>query len=392
MKTRKFLLAATAALTAFVFGLTSCEKDGLTVDPNYVSVYVGETFTVTAKSGSTVLDPSTVTWTSNNTDIFSIENGVITGLAVGQSTFTATYNDQSVTGDVIVSDALPEPPSTADLFEPNGGLVIAVYIPEGTDCNGIAVKSCNLTGNPEVKMEKVEGWDRWYQVRIPGAGEQGTDSYGATYEGVDFAAGNPYQCKVCALPETGFVDTDWTTQWNVKDLEIMEGSAATAEWQDDYGTKNKLSVSESGYVFVNVVAWNSNPCGLSYEGEFTITVNLPECTPADAQIHFVGSPAALGWDDGQIVEIVTDENGAKTATLVVSGKNTDNFKVKLDGKDDWSRQGVYCNKGEVSAYENEPLGSTEEEVYTKTFTVEGWGDNGKAIDGCLTDCAVTPAE
>ena len=396
MKTRKFLLAATAAMTALLFGLTSCEKDGLTVDPNYVSVYVGETFTVTAKSGSTVLDPSTVTWTSNNTDIFSIENGVITGLAVGQSTFTATYNDQSVTGDVIVSEALPEPPSTADLFEPNGGLVIAVYIPEGSDCYGIAVKSSNLSGNPEVKMEKVEGWDRWYQVRIPGAGEQGTDSYGATYEGVDFAAGNSYQCKVCALPETGFVDGNWTTQWNVKDLTIMDGSATSAELQDDgFSTMNKLSVSESGYVFVNVAAWNSNPCA---EIEtYTITVQLPECTPADAEtVYFIGDHNSWGSDDAKSTVEIVEVDGVKTATIEIEGQETYNWKVRLDANanDSWSRQAVHCSVNEetkeasIAADENRSLG----EFDGQTLVVEGWGDNGAAIEGCLTDCAVTPAE
>lgn len=394
MKTRKFLLAATAAMTALLFGLTSCQKDGLTVDPNYVSVYVGETFTVTAKSGSTVLDPSTVTWTSNNTDIFSIENGVITGLAVGQSTFTATYNDQSVTGDVIVSEALPEPPSTADLFEPNGGLVIAVYIPEGSDCNGIAVKSCNLTDNPEVKMEAVEGWDRWYQVRIPGAGEQGTDSYGATYEGVDFAAGNSYQCKVCALPETGFVDGKWTTQWNVKDLTIMDGSATSAEWQDDYGTLNKLSVSESGYVFVNIANWNSNPCAT--DREYTFTVVVPECTPEGQETVNVtgGFKEADGgsWGVGIDFPIVDGK-----ATITITGQDATEWKVRLTGGA-WSDQAVHCSSTvdegtqettySIAEDKNRNLGDSE----GQEIIVEGWGNNDGAIEGCLTDCAVTPAE
>lgn len=391
MKTRKFLLAATAAMTALLFGLTSCQKDGLTVDPNYVSVNVGETFTVTAKSGGTALDASSVTWTSNNPDYFSIENGVITGLAVGQGTFTATYNDQSVTGDVIVSEALPEPPSTADLFEPNGGLVIAVYIPEGSDCNGIAVKSSNLSGNPEVKMEKVEGWDRWYQVRIPGAGEQGTDSYGATYEGVDFAAGNSYKCKVCALPETGFVDGNWTTQWNEKDLTIMDGSATSAELQNDgYSAMNQLSVTESGYVFVNIAQWNSNPCAT--DREYTFTVVVPECTPEGQEIvNVTGSfKEAEGgsWGVGIDFPIVDGK-----ATITITGQDATEWKVRLTGGA-WSDQAVHCSTNEetgeaqVSEDSNRNLGDSE----GQEIVIEGWGQNGAAIEGCLTDCAVTPAE
>lgn len=372
MKTRKFLLAATAAMTALLFGLTSCEdKGGLTVSPNYVTIYVGETQNVTASSGGTALDASSVTWTSNNPEIFSIENGVITGLAVGQSTFTATYNDQSVTGDVIVSEALPEAPIVDPVAN---GITLVVHIPTGTNCEGAPLWAGNNTDYGGQQMTAIENADGWYKI--------------------DFADLESMQGKVLAAFKGWESDLgSWETQWIAKSTTIMEETNATAKFVSDQG-QDALNITSTGIVYLNIEKWQTNPCGLSYEGEFTITVNLPECTPADAQIHFVGTPAALGWDDGQIVEIVTDETGAKTATLVVSGKNTDSFKVKLDGAgaDAWSRQGVYCNNGEVSAYDNEPLGSTEEEVYTKTFTVEGWGDNGAAIEGCLTDCAVTPAE
>ena len=342
----------------------------MTVSPNYVSINVGETQNVIASFGGTALDASSVTWTSNNPAYFSIENGVITGLAVGQGTFTATYNDQSVTGDVIVSEALPEAPIVDPVAN---GITLVVHIPTDTDCNGAPLWAGDNTDYGGQQMTAIEGADGWYKI--------------------DFADLESMKGKVLAAFE-GWESNlgDWDSQWLVAKTTLMEKeTTATANFVADEG-QDALQVESTGLVYLNINEWQINPCGLSYEGEFTITVNLPECTPADAQIHFVGTPAALGWDDGQIVEIVTDETGAKTATLVVSGKNTDSFKVKLDGAGEWSRQGVYCNNGAVSAYENEPLGSTEEKVYTKTFTVEGWGDNGAAIEGCLTDCVAAGAE
>lgn len=389
MKTRKFLLAATAAMTALLFGLTSCDKkDGLTVSPNYVTINVGETQNVTASSGGTALDASSVTWTSNNPDYFSIENGVITGLAVGQGTFTATYNDQSVTGDVIVSEALPEAPSTANLLAPEGGLVIAVYIPEGSDCNGIVAKSGNLAQNPEYTMTAVEGFPRWYQVRIPTATEDPTT-------GVDFASGNAWEGKVCALPKKdGTVDANWTTQWNVNGLTILEGSAASAKFVDDYGTLNKLQVTESGYVYVQIAQWNTNPCAT--DREYTFTVVVPECTPEGQETVNVtgGFKEADGntWGVGIDFPIVDGK-----ATITITGQDATEWKVRLTGGA-WSDQAVHCSSTvdegtqettySIAADDNRYLGDSE----GQEIVIEGWGDNGVAIEGCLTDCAVTPAE
>ena len=119
MKTRKFLLAATAAMTALLFGLTSCEdkggnggNGGLTLSPtNYVTLAPGESTTVTLNSDGVAVDAASVTWTSNAPEVFTIENGTITAIKVGKGTFTATYNNSSVTGDVEVSEVAPTVPT-----------------------------------------------------------------------------------------------------------------------------------------------------------------------------------------------------------------------------------------------------------------------------------------
>ena len=373
-------------LLMFFVAFSAMSQDESSLELGYSSIMtVGEEslIQVYVDNDLLVYGPA-VEWQVEDETIATInENGVLKALALGTTSFTATYNGLSVIGKVNVSDS-PDIPSTADLYKPDGGLVIAVYIPEGSDCNGIAVKSCNLTGNPEVKMEKVKGRSRWYQVRIPGAGEQGTDSYGATYEGVDFAAGNSYQCKVCALPESGLVDGNWTTQWNVNGLEIMNGSAPSAEWQDDYGTLNKLSVSESGYVFVNIANWNSNPCAT--DREYTFTVVVPECTPEGQEtVNVIGSfPDADGntWSKGTDFPIVDGK-----ATITITGQDATEWKVRLTSGE-WSDQAIHCDTNDktgeirISMDANRTLGDSEgQEIY-----IEGWGDYGTPLDGCLSDC------
>ena len=390
MKTRKFLLAATAAMTALLFGLTSCEEKGgnggLTLSPNYVTLAPGESTTVTLNSDGVAVDAASVTWTSNAPEVFTIENGTITAIKVGKGTFTATYNNSSVTGDVVVEEEAPEAPSTADLLAPEGGLVIAVYIPEGSDCNGIVAKSGNLTDKPEYTMTAVEGFPRWYQVRIPTATEDPT-------KGVDFAGGNAWEGKVCALPQQdGKVDTNWSTQWNVNGLTILEGSAASAKFVDDFGTENKLQVTESGYVYVQIAAWNTNPC--ESEREYTFTVVVPECTPEGQETVNVtgGFKEADGesWNVGIDFPIVDGK-----ATITITGQDATQWKVRLTGgKDSWSDQAVHCNtnaetgESSIAADSDRNLGDSE----GQEITVEGWGDNGAAIEGCLTDCAVTSAQ
>lgn len=376
-------------LSMFFVAFSAMSQDVAELKLSYSSIMiVGEEslIQVYVNNDLLVYGPA-VEWQVEDETIATInENGVLKALASGTTSFTATYNDQSVTGvvDVIIPDVMPEAPSTADLYKPDGGLVIAVYIPEGSDCNGIAVKSCNLSGNPEVKMEAVEGWDCWYQVRIPGAGEQGIDSYGATYEGVDFAAGNSYRCKVCALPETGLVDGSWTTQWNVNGLEIMNGSAPSAEWQDDYGTLNKLSVSESGYVFVNIAKWNTNPC--VFDREYTFTVVVPECTPEGQEtVNVIGSfPDADGntWSKGTDFPIVDGR-----AKITITGQDETVWKVRLTSGE-WSDQAIHCDTNDetgeiwISIDADRTLGDSEgQEIY-----IEGWGDYGTPLDGCLSDC------
>ena len=61
---------------------------------------VGNQLTANLYDGE--LDPTAITWTSSNTAIVLVENGVVTGVADGTATVTATYGQQTVSCKIIV--------------------------------------------------------------------------------------------------------------------------------------------------------------------------------------------------------------------------------------------------------------------------------------------------
>ncbi len=74
----------------------------VTLDQTSVSIGVGETVTLTATvSPSDATDPS-VTWKSSNSAVASVKDGVVTGVAHGSVTITATAGDYSATCEVSV--------------------------------------------------------------------------------------------------------------------------------------------------------------------------------------------------------------------------------------------------------------------------------------------------
>lgn len=372
MKTRKFLLAATAAMTALLFGLTSCEdkggNGGLTLSPNYVTVAPGETETVTLNSDGVAVDAASVTWTSNNTDIFTIENGVITGVAVGHGTFTATYNNQSVTGDVEVSEVAPTVPSITPV---EGGITIAIYIPEGSDCNGLPLWGGDTSVPTEWKgmsMTAVEGAENWFKV--------------------DFPSVSSAQGKPLARPED-YTDGDelgnWPTQ--IGEYEILQGSDICTRSGDNF------VIEGTGLVAMWVKTWQENPCA-TYS-DYTFYIKVPECTPDGVtKVNVTGSfkdSEGNTWSTGDYFDIVDG-----VATVTINGQDGMEWKVRLSDNWDAKDQAVECSTDDqgvtsIQAWPNKKLGESKGE----TFTVAGWGDTNVALEGCLTDCAVTsvtPAE
>ena len=66
---------------------------GVTVSPETATVKVGEQTTLTAAVEPEDADDPSVSWSSDNEGVATVENGVVTGVAEGTATITATTTD-----------------------------------------------------------------------------------------------------------------------------------------------------------------------------------------------------------------------------------------------------------------------------------------------------------
>src|SRR2546425_1891233 len=107
--TKSFLLAA-----AMLMGIACNDSNGpppsiakVTVSPSPASVLVGGTMQLTAKTedaAGNVLTGRAVTWASSNTVVATVSaTGLVTGVAVGSATITATAEGKNGTAAVTVT-------------------------------------------------------------------------------------------------------------------------------------------------------------------------------------------------------------------------------------------------------------------------------------------------
>lgn len=84
---------------------------GVKLSKTNIEIYIGNSSTLTATVSPSNADNKTVTWTSSNTDIATVYNGVVTGKSVGKATITATNSEgQTATCTVTVSKKPVEQP------------------------------------------------------------------------------------------------------------------------------------------------------------------------------------------------------------------------------------------------------------------------------------------
>ncbi len=112
MKHKK--IAAVFALTlvaSLVMGLAACGDEtvaveSVTLDQNTLSLEVDKTGTLTATVAPDDATNKTVTWTTDDAEIATVENGTVTAVAVGEAVITATAGDKTATCSVTVTPAV----------------------------------------------------------------------------------------------------------------------------------------------------------------------------------------------------------------------------------------------------------------------------------------------
>ena len=204
-----------------------------------------------------------------------------------------------------------------------GKVTIAVRAPKGT-CNGMVAvgAATNEDGsddwNPGAqskKFTKVEGTETWYQITLPA---------------------NPGMAvKVIAVSEAGVAD--WGTQWGMNvegedpNVEVLEGSVGTLDNSENNGEVKLTELAENTVVFVNVVAWKSEPCVPKNEaGKASFVVVVPAETPANALVSVTGSFADQAWSPGAYL-LTRQADGTYTGEFDVPAAFEYKYIIGMEG-------------------------------------------------------------
>lgn len=79
--------------------------ESVTLNHTELTMVTGETATLVASVSPITATDKTVVWESNNPEVATVEDGVVTAVAAGNATITATAGGKSATCSVVVSDA-----------------------------------------------------------------------------------------------------------------------------------------------------------------------------------------------------------------------------------------------------------------------------------------------
>lgn len=105
---------------------------GITLNNNRADIYVGDTLTLKATVSPENADDPTVTWTSSNSKIATVENGVVTAVSAGDATITAKTADGGYTATCAI--AVKQQVSTINAADNNGSVtgLDGTTLPSGT--------------------------------------------------------------------------------------------------------------------------------------------------------------------------------------------------------------------------------------------------------------------
>ena len=91
---------------------------GVTLNPTELSLYTGESKTLTAKVEPSNATNKNVTWSSDKPEVATVENGKVTAKAAGTATITVTTSDGGFTDTCQVTVREPEPEPTPPPYIP----------------------------------------------------------------------------------------------------------------------------------------------------------------------------------------------------------------------------------------------------------------------------------
>lgn len=255
--------------------------ESVTVDPEEVSVDVGDTTTLTATIEPENATDQSITWESGDTSIATVnEQGVVTGVAVGDCTIYAYSSNREIYGTCQVFVDEPIIPVTNIVIDPD------TLTLETDD-----VRELSATVEPETATDQSITWQSSNQ-EVATVNEQGVVT--AIGEGT---------CEIYAYSSDGDVHGTCSVTVNEPHIAITSISIDPGEISLEVGDTQELTVTiEPEDATDQSVTWSSNN-----EEVATVDEN--------------GLVTAIGVGEAEITVTATD--GGETATCFVSVSQTE---------------------------------------------------------------------
>jgi uncharacterized protein YjdB len=177
----------------------------LELDKTSVDLDLNGTTSATVKATVT-MDPAdaeeaAVEWTSNNNDVATVEDGVITAKAVGDATITATAGDHSVEVAVKVVDTTPVGPTVLQEGDQFPDSVVVAAAKEGNVLTYVKTVSAGVSATKHAKLtNKTKGesivTERNIAQLLGGEAEDGATIEGAIVVVVSGAEGDEFDFEI----------------------------------------------------------------------------------------------------------------------------------------------------------------------------------------------------
>jgi len=302
MYTRKIfgygLIAVLFALAFSALSLTSCEQatdsstgstvsvTGVTLDQGDFDLPVGFDITLTATVAPNNATNRAVTWTSDDEDIATVENGVVTAVAVGEATITVTTVDGGYTDECTVTvKAVPE--SIEVTQEPTK---TTYKIGEPLDLTGIVVTATYSDDTEEVTITEanITGFD---------SSTVGEKTLTVTYGGKT----DTFTVTVIELSSIAVTTPPNKTTYSIGEALNLTGLVVTATYSDD-------STEEVTITAANITGFSSTT-----EGQKTLTVTYGGKTTSFNITVTAASGSNITWTLSQKGGIVPAGGGTPTA-------------------------------------------------------------------------------
>ena len=283
---KKYLLS-TFAIVALLFAAcggddgvsTTVPVSGIKLDKSSLSLEIGEKATLTATIAPSDATNKSITWSSANQNIATVNNGVVSGVAAGETTITAKTNDGGFTASATVK-VTPEAVKVTQIKlvgvpteakEGRSTTFSAVITP--TDATDMTVTF--TSSNPEVATVEYTKTEDNYSLALLKAVSPGKTKITAT---ANDGSGVKAEAEVTVIPTVKVSEISLVVSKSEVTVGYMVRATATISPENAENKEVTWSSSDTKIARVQAVAGKNNAVdviGVS-EGWVTITATAKD--------------------------------------------------------------------------------------------------------------------